>query len=111
MPVKPYFMPISKSTVPVYMSFILQDFLQDDEYAIYNPNQQYLAYLVEFTLDNDKIKVFSPTSVIADTIEDDNIAQKGTYWYSYTSDSYHISDMSLESKDPTYLARISISRL
>ena len=37
--------------------------LQDDEFVVYNPYQQRLAYLVEFLLQDDVVKDYTPNVI------------------------------------------------
>lgn len=40
--------------------------LQDDEYVVYSPDQVKLKYVVQFSIEGDKLKEFSPDIITAD---------------------------------------------
>lgn len=57
---------------------------QDDEYVVYSPDQVRLRYVVQFCMEGDRLKEFSPTfSTIAEpclpsAVQGENCTPRGT---------------------------------
>lgn len=48
------------------MSLLFGLSAQDDEYVVYSPDQVKLKYVVQFSIEGDKLKEFSPDIITAD---------------------------------------------